>query len=231
MSNWGTAKRRVVEETHRYGTLDDDFASRALCWAIDRFKTENLKFNQDTDDFSTVAGTYSYDKETSDGAGDGYPTYMVMPIELSLIVSDSYYIMTNEPIREFRRNQVASSYRGYPSRWVWEFEKFLFDPTPNGVYTVRVDYTKDLGTPVASYASSAWTYSVKGVSLTDAYTNAWFTQGMEVIVAAAKWWILSNVFYDIKGAQAAHYAMTDALMDIRNASRQSQIPGDAVGWY
>lgn len=230
MSNWGTAVQMVTERVNRYGSSDPDIVKRALCYAIGRRSDEDWYFNEGTADMETVAGTYAYDVETASGAGDGYPTDYLKAKELSLSISNSWYQMLNIAIRRFRKNQVSSSYRGYPERWVWYDEQILLDPTPNGVYTVRFDYTRDIGTPVAAYSSSAWTFTVGGVAVTDSYTNAWFTVGMDLITTEACYWIFSQVLNNPERAVIALREVEEQIDHLFIRSHHSNVPREARPW-
>jgi hypothetical protein len=192
LSNWGTAKRIVQERIHRYGSADPVIISRALAEAIGRYNTTRFWFNTTSADVPTVAGTYEYGQETSDGALDGYPTDMLKPVKLTMRVSSTWYDITTISIDEFRDKFLESSYRGFPEKWCWFAKNIMLYPTPNGVYAVKIDYIQDIGTPVASWDGSVWSYSVAGVAIDDTYTNNWFTEGMDLITARAVYFIASQ---------------------------------------
>ena len=230
MSDWGTAVQMVTERVHRYGTADPDIVKRGLCYSIGRRNEEDYFFNEDTKDVSTVAGQFAYDVETGAGAGDGYPIDLIKFKELSLQTSNTWYPIRNIAIRRFRKEQVSSSYRGYPEEWCWFNKQLLLSPNPNGAYTVRVDYTKDIGTPIAAYSSSVWAFTVGGVTLTDTYTNDWFEEGLYLITNEACYWIFSQILGDTEQAGLALREVDDQVDHLYIRSQASNVPREARPW-
>ncbi len=196
MSNWGTAVQNMTERVHRYGTADPDIVKRAICEAIKKYANHNFWFNQGTYDFATTDGTFAYGVETSSGTADGYPSDMLKAIKLSLKVSNSWYDINLISIDEFRDKFVSSDFKGFPVKWAWFNKEIILYPTPNGAYTVRLDYNKDIGTPAASYAGTTWTFtdSVTGAAMADETTSDWFTEGFDLITARGMYYMASQVF-------------------------------------
>lgn len=230
MSNWGTAVQTVKERIHRYGTADPDTIKRALAEAIRKYSTVNFYFNQGTYDINLTAATYNYGEETTSGLADGYPADMLKPIKLSLQVSSTWHKIFPISIDLFRDLFVATSYQGYPFKWAWFGEELLFHPTPNAVYVVRMDYVKDIGTPVPTYASSAWSYTVGGDAVTDVYTNAWFTTGLDLITARAVYYLASQHFSNQELAMLAKGMEQEQYMDLIIDSEASEISPDPQPW-
>jgi hypothetical protein len=109
------------------------------------------------------------------------------------------------PLRRFRKDQITSSYKGYPDRWAWDRETILLDPTPNGAYSMITDYTANIGTPLAKYSDSSWAFtdSLTGDTISDSFTNAWFVEGADLINEGAKEYLYANVYQDFQNAQVA----------------------------
>jgi hypothetical protein len=223
MSNWGTAVQNVTERIHRYGTSDPDIVKRALSEAIKRYANHNFWFNQGTYDFSTADGTYAYGTETTAGAADGYPSDMLKPIKLTLQVSSAWYDINTVSIDYFRDKFIDSSYKGFPEKWCWFNKEILLFPTPNGVYTVKIDYCKDIGIPAASYASSTWTFtdSVTGAAMADATTSGWFTEGFDLITARAVYIIASQTLGNQELAIMAKQLEAEQLEELHIDSEAS----------
>ena len=230
MSNWGTAVRMVTERVHRYGTSDPDIVKRGICYAIGRRNDDDFYFNEDTRDMSTVDGQFAYDVETSSGAGDGYPDDLIKYKELSFQTSNTWYPMQNIAIRRFRKDQVSSSYKGFPQSWCWYGEQLLLDPTPNGVYTIRVDYTKDIGTPIATYSGGTWAFTAGGVTIDDAYTNEWFGEGLYLITSEACYWIFSQILGNNEQAMATYREVDEQINSLYVRSEHSNVPREAAPW-
>jgi hypothetical protein len=232
MSDWRTTKRSIQERIHRYGTNDPDTISRALAEAIRFYSRHNFWFNEDSYDFTLTDGTENYGEESSPGAADGYPADMLKAIKLSLKVSNSWYDITNMSISKYRKLFIESSYKGYPEHWTWYAKEFLFEPAPNGDYTVRLDYTKDIGTPVESYDGSNWSFtdSTDGTTVDDGWTNDWMTEAADLVVARACWWLLTHVFRNTELGMLAKAEEEQQLKELFIDSEHSQVPGPVRPW-
>jgi hypothetical protein len=68
-----------------------------------------------------------------------------------------------------------------------------------------LDYTENIGTPLAKYSSSAWAFtsSLDSSTITDTFTNAWFVEGADLINEGAKEYLYANVWKDLQSAQVA----------------------------
>jgi hypothetical protein len=228
--NWGTMVRRVQEEVHRYDDDSKDRIKRAICHAVDNEQYNDYYFNESTYTFILTSGTFEYGQETSAGDADGHPADFLKIREMTLEV-DGYvqWPIRAVPLRRFRKDQITSSYRGYPDRYSWDREKILFDPTPNGAYNVILDYTADIGTPYARYsAAGTWVYNYfdsstgSDESVVDLTANAWFEEGSELILSVAKEYLYSNVFEDLQKAQVSRSHAEDERKRLRRESRASQ---------
>jgi hypothetical protein len=230
LSNWITAKRLVQERLHRFGTSDPDVISRALAEAINFYSAKRFWFNTGNATMSTVDGTYAYDQETSDGAGDGYPTDMEKIVKLSMQINSTWYALEQMSIDEFREIFLASSYKGFPSHFVWFGKQLLLFPTPNGVYSINFDYIKDLGTPVASWDGNAWTFSVDGVTVNDAYTSDWFSEAMDLITDRAVYYVASQHIGNMELASVAMQLAKEHEKELMIDGEAADISPMPVGW-
>jgi hypothetical protein len=181
-----------------------------------------------------TAGTFEYGEETAAGDADGYPNEFLKARVITLEV-DGYvqWPIQSVPLRRFRKDQITSSYRGYPDRYSWDREKILFDPTPNGAYSVILDYTANIGTPIAKYADDAWTFTASvtgavssvGQSISDTDTNAWYSEGSDLITELVKEYLYSRVWKDPQNAQMAKFNADEERKKLIREGRASQVPG------
>jgi hypothetical protein len=206
-----------------------DRIKRAICHAIDDEQYRDFYFNEATYDIILTAGTFEYGEESSEGEADGYPADFLKVRELTLEVSG--YIqwpIRTVPLRRFRKDQITSSYRGYPDRWAWDREQIMLDPTPNGAYTMITDYTKNIGTPLANYRSEwEFTNSLDSTTMVDASTSAWFVEGADLINEGAKEYLYANVWKDLQNAQVAmsnKEKIRKRLLREGRASQQTSYP-------
>lgn len=229
MSDYQTLIRTIQEDTHRKDSTSEDRIKRMIARSLRELKFEPFYFNEATYDFATVTGTDEYGEESSAGAADGYPADFLKMRELTLIVSSySYGPVDIVPLRRWRKNNVSSGWQGYPDQATWEREKIILWPSPNGVYTITLDYTKDLGIPVATYTDStdtwAYTDSQTGSAMTASDTNAWYTNGQRLVAELAKYHLYSKVWKDREEASAAMQQFTQEKKLLIREGRGSHTP-------
>ena len=191
MSNWGTAIQRLAEETVRSADTEDDKYARCLESAFKYVSHENLWFNQSSYTFNLTDGTANYGQETAGGAADGYPAdfLKVRHATVQLAGSSTYHPLgAPVTIEDYRECHAHDDDTGYPQVYAFYGNEFLFLPTPNDAHAVTIDYTKNLGTPINAYSGGAWVTTVNGSAITDAYTNAWFSDGQELLVCRARFY-------------------------------------------
>jgi hypothetical protein len=225
MSDWQTLVRRIQEETHRYDSDSEDRIKRAICHAIKDEQYRDYYFNEATYDITLASGTFEYGEESSTGAADGYPAEFLKVRELTLEVSGYVqWPIRTVPLRRFRKDQITSSYRGYPDRWAWDREKILLDPTPNGAYTMITDYTANIGTPLAKYSGGSWAFtnSLTGAAIANADTLAWYDEAADLVCEMAKEYLYSNVWKDPQDAQIARGHVLELRKRFIREGRASQ---------
>ena len=205
---------------------------RALSEAIKRYANQRFWFNEETYDFNTTSGDFDYGVESSSGAADGYPSDMLKVIKLSMKVSNTWYELANISIDYFRDLFTSTSFKGFPEKWVWYGKEILVHPTPNGAYSVRLDYIKDIGTPSASYSSGSWTFtdSLTGAAMADATTSDWFTEGFDLITARAVYIIASQILGNSELAIMAKQLESEHLKELIVDSEASDISPHPRPW-
>lgn len=220
----------MQERIHRFGTSDPDVISRALAEAIDFYSAKRFWFNTGNTTMSTVDGQYAYGQENANLGVDGYPPDMAKIVKLTMLVSSTWYNLEQMSIDEFREKFMASSYKGFPERFAWFGKEILLYPTPNGVYSVNFDYIKDLGTPVAAWSGSAWTFSVNGTTINDAYTSDWFTEGMNLITDRAVYYIASQHLGNMELASVAMQLAKEHEKELMIDGETADISPMPVAW-
>lgn len=230
MSNWGTMIQRLKDECVRSNAAEDDKFARCVEWAIRHYRQERFFFNEASYDFNTTDGTASYGQESSSGAADGYPSDMLAFIGFTIDISDSLNPVEPISISAYRNIHSHSTDTGYPELVAWYDEQFWFWPTPNGTMSVTLDYIKDLGTPINSYdaTSDAWSTTVGGSAITDAYTNSWFTHGQNLIAARARFHFYSKFDRNKEEAALARADEFDELKRLRDQSNKAVLPPKVV---
>jgi len=232
--NFGTLAQRIKEEIHRARSLDDDFAKKAVCSAIQHYSGQRFHFNEGTHSFLTVASQGEYGQESSLGANDGYSEAMLRPDVVVLERSTNWrYPLDRISYNEYASRRAWITTTGYPCCWTWHRRKMFLWPFPSTAdWKVIVDFVKDIGTPIAKYASGAWSYVERttGDSVTDNWTSDWFKFAEELIRARAEWDIYMNVLNDVQRAETAKMVEKGALDAVVGDSDNFQQGGSVVPW-
>lgn len=196
---------RIKGDVHQDASLDDDLIKRSIVSAIERYKYTKFWFNEASSTFDTEDGTFQYGRESSSGAGDYYPIYMLRPEIVRVTISSTLQVLRQVSPEEIRSRRVSSSVTGYPSVWGWYQEELWLDPVPNGAHTISLDYTEDIGSLNYAWSGSAWSYTTRdgSTALTDAHTSSWFTDAEELIRNRAEWDLYSTVYDNVESAAMA----------------------------
>lgn len=203
MSDYGTLLERTKYELPRHTTADETRITLAMISAIERNKHIPYTFNTNTATFTTTAGEQAYGNVTAEGAGAGYPDEMEAVITMfNQYGGDIWTPMTNVDIHALRTIYISEDYRGYADEWAWYNEQIFLDRSPHVAYDIRVDYVEDIGIPQATY-DGAWNFYEEdgSTTLASAYTNAWFTDGEELIRTEIKIDLHENWLKDRAQAQ------------------------------
>lgn len=100
---------------------------------------------------------------------------------------------------------------------------------------IEIYYIADIGTPVAKYASSTWSFyappetgvaTTAGETLPATFTNAWFQDAYELTMTRAAYYLFTRTYSGSQGAaeKANQYITqwTEQLNSLRSASRMLQ---------
>lgn len=236
MSNWGTTVRRIAQDVHRFDAKSIVEVKRAICYAVDDERFNNFHFNEDSFDLTLTTGTGEYDKETSDGAGDGYPFDYLQSGILTVFVNDiSYGPLVPISMNRYRELNINNDWQGYPGEYVFYNKQLILYPKPNGAYVITGDYIKDIGSPKAVWDSSdsVWTFSdsLTGNTVTDTTSTAWFDEGQDLITHAAKEYLYLNVWHDPQEAMHAKIQKEAARKRLWRESRNTAKPQTVRKYY
>lgn len=200
MSTFGTMTSRIADEMLR-SDLTSQIQS-AIQSAIRHYSGTRFWFNEATattaDGFGpTASGTEYYSLPTDFQAVD----------TITATISDVYQLVP-ESFNEIDRIQQSASYHtGQPWKYAIYRQMLRLYPIPDGTYTLRINYVKSLT------ALSA-----------DADTNAWMTDGEELIRCRAKRDVYIHVLEDQRMAEAMSKLESDALAQLRGRTAQRSTP-------
>jgi hypothetical protein len=186
MSNFLTMIERIEDELDDSGIRTQ--IQREIQSAIRHYSSKRFFFTERTFTFATVAAQESYD---IDDAAD---------IDTFLEVQDSY--ITSGSVRypvlpvdfPYLSSAQNGSTTGRPTNWAFFARSFYLYPIPDAAYTVTISGHCRLA------ALSA-----------DTDTNAWMTDGEELIRSRAKRKLAQNVTKDLDEAQSSGASEIEAL--------------------
>lgn len=194
MATLGEIKARVARE------LDRDDLTTVIADAINRaiefYADQRFKWTEDTATVTTTA-----DVETV-ALPDGlrYEDHYGVFIE----VGGFKYPLYKIPRVDMQYWQSTQDLVGQPVEYAIESGELRLFPTPNQAYTITILGVYNVAAPASDSASNAWT-----------------TQGEDLIVARARYTIARDVTYDPDMVASAQAAMTEALRRLKGeASRQ-----------
>ena len=235
---WSTLYGRTLDEISKpFGGPDEIAVKRALISAMRHYRYHHFWFNEGNVEWDTILGKQSY--KPNSGADDDYedntfPTDLLRPVQIYMQVSDRWHNLRGVTMDEIRWNVPTDSTDGYPDEWAWFAEQMWFAPVPNGAYTVRMDYVKDLGIPTYQYESGIWTFYANEVDselLYDAYTNAWVVHAEELIRARAKADLFTNYYKDDANTSRAYSLEQVALRELRKQGETKKAEIRREAWH
>ncbi len=153
MSDFGTMKTRIGNETLRTDTVSLGFIGDEIVSAIAHYENQPFQFNETRATASTVADT----------AYIALPTDFIDLVHMKVELNGSNYQMYSCDFEEIE-DMDTGTYTGQPSQYAIYDQQFRLYPVPDTVYTLTLAYIKELGSLSA-----------------DTDTNAWMTTGEELI--------------------------------------------------
>lgn len=182
MTTYATMRTRIQDELVNEGALTAAQVNNAIQSAIAHYQRERFYFNESrAQTFSTVASQEFY------GSSDNTNIPNLSKIDrLTITVNGSRYELVERSWDWIDEMSVTTTSTGQPTDYCFYAQQIRLYPLPDAVYTVRISGLIRLTT-------------LSG----DTDTNAWMTDGEELIRARAKWDIGTNIFQDIDVATAA----------------------------
>jgi hypothetical protein len=213
--------QRLAEETVRSDSAETDKFARCVEWAIRYYRRERFSFNESVWTFNTAADQASSGADSGTpaaAAGDGYAPDFLRYIQLTLKYDSTYFPLDPISHSEYRDVRTNDSTTGIPELFSWYEEKFYFYQTPDDAYEITLDYIKDIGTPLSTYADGSWSTTIDGVAIPDSYTSSWFDEAANLIAARARFQWYSK--FDRNKDEAA-IAAGDERQELRSLRIQS----------
>lgn len=177
MSDLGTMVAEIRSEIRR--TNFDNAIKIGICAAVQEHRAKRLSFNEKSFTFITVADQETY------GVADS--SYLGRVARFDSIKVTSPETVLNARDIDFIRDQI-SDLTGTPSDYAYYENNLYLNPVPNAVFTIDVLAVLELLDTAQSTANQIMSRS-NILSLPTDYTNAWFTDGYEIIKAWAKGYV------------------------------------------
>lgn len=207
MSTYGTLKTRITNELQR-GDLTAE-ASKAASTALDFYKRQRFNFNSVRATAATADGQEFYQ----------LPTDYVEADTMILIDGSELVYLTERSHRWVDQNKEWQSYESRPTTFSVQNKELRLYPVPDQSYTLRLSYVYKL-------------YEVSS-GAADADTNAWFTEGEELLRLHAKVDMLENVIRGPESFQEAEYLRrreSEVLKQLRREYKRAHSSGRLTPW-
>lgn len=218
--DWLTLKTEIIRELHQDATSVPSSVSadvqRAICDSIRYNRRYGLIFNVRKGKIYTVADEYKYSLPTGFMAmvGEVFFTPAAGDVDTSgRIPMREMGLDLVEEIRYPRADYDNSEITGTPQWYGIDQNENALVVSPKPSVTgniIEFRYIADLGTPAYRYTGSAWSFYVQDTmeAIDDNFTNAWFTEGAELIKSRA----LATLWSGIYGGTQEAAAKTQAYL-------------------
>lgn len=201
MTTFGTMRDRIADELDRADMTTQ--IEREIKSAIQHYDKQRFWFNEVRNvSFATVDGTEYY----GSSADSDIPNLLFIDTLRVAITATDKYDLERVPFQEL--NSISDSItadEGQPTKYAYYAKQIRLYPIPDASYSIYgagVMYLGDLSV--------------------SADTNAWMTDGEELIRARAKWSILNHVIRDREAAgdmKAIEKEELDALIAATNSRK------------
>ncbi len=202
MSDYGTMQTRIADELSR-ADLSAQIAT-SITSAIDHYGKQEFFWNHERSTASTVAGQANY----------ALPTDFVRETLFQVLNGAHQEELFKENYDIIKRRNSYSTIHNVPENYAIFDNQFWLALTPNIVYTITLAYIKKLTALSAT---------------TD--TNAWMTDGENLIRSRAKWDLYTHVIRSSEDAITMKYAENEALQELRNESNDRIATGYVRPYY
>lgn len=173
MATYGEVQSRIAREIARPDLIAA--IPEHISGVIRTYQSTKFWFNEGTYTASTVASQSNY----------GFDSGFVELDSIKITANGSSYPLNCVPYAYLDAIDTIGT-TGVPDTYATYAEEFRLYPTPDGIYTLTVAYTKELAA-LSTYAS----------------TNAWTTEALNLLVAATKRSLLESAPDEAAQALAA----------------------------
>lgn len=225
-----TTLERVKDETHRRSPEDEIYAARGLETAIRFFKRKRFFFNE-ASIAGIVLGTGVQILTRGDTPANGeFPEELIRPIVVKHRANGSSSNWSR-PLTPFTISHEPPLVEGEPRYYGMMVDEIKLLPITREAKEVTIGYIKDIGTPMVKKGSEGtWMIYVNGELVAKTYTNAWFQEAQDLIVARCCYQMFMGPYSNEEKAKRYNALVQDAyhMLD-RQASNFAEV-GDAVPW-
>lgn len=209
MSTLGTMVGRIRTDLNR-GADHDDRIKLAIEDAIKFYRARRLGFNMKRATSSTTAGQEYY----------GLPADFLEVDSLRLLETSNYYErLTEVTFAWIDDHNNYQDFRTTPEKFAIQNRELRLYPIPDDGYTIQMSYMYDL-TNVSASAS-------------DGATNAWLTEGEQLIRQHATADLLENYIggqESLLQAQVHQQRASQALRELKRRAEREQTTGRIASW-
>ena len=207
---WSAMVARIGNEIQRDNiTVHEERIKRAICDAIAYWKDAfEPWFMESAVTFNTVADQKGYTRDSLLDADDNdLPANLVNVLDVRVVGNGDY----RTQLCKIRRDQMetrfetsTTQFTGLPTDYAIYNDTLYLWPVPDDAYEIDMLVTLDPGSPYYEYDASGKTwafYDPTGTTISDDYTNDWFTKGERLIRNYAKYLLFTDVFVTPELAQ------------------------------
>jgi len=230
---------RVKAEIHRDRQVDEDAILRAMCSALEWYKSHRFWFNTGEAFVYTEEGLAKYKRAgQAPGIPGGklpteFPSNLLRIDYARITVNSSTYPLRRKNADFLRSLDTATSINGYPEYYAHRHDEIMVYPAPNADdLLMRFDCVFDQGTPICTYSGGSW-------QLADNFGNAvgltWSSPMLqiceELIRHRTKADLYANIIIDTERAAVSRQQEIEAYDNLVNRSDWLEDVGDAIPWY
>lgn len=198
MATLADLKARIIAETNR-DDLADDLATaldEVISRAIEFYAVQRFTFNE----YRQTATTVANNQYVTLPAGTRMIDY------LSVTVGSNAYPLRSQAWQVIEEWNGYATTSGQPTDYSVQTGQVRLYPVPNTAYPLTFLGVADV-TPALDYSDGA-------------STNAWLTDGYDLIAARVRYLLYRDYFRDAEGANIALGAEQESLSDLRNSVSQ-----------
>jgi hypothetical protein len=216
VSNWGTVREQIIDEARKPNSVQAelDRAMRAMVESIKFNSTSHFYFNESRNEVSLLSGIYNYPLPTDFVELIGRPSFLTAGASGPGKPLD--YSSTDEIEAWVGGVEGAGDSSGPKLYSLYDSELLLFPVPTNTGDKIKFRYVKDVGVPSGSF-NVTWSFKQpNGSAMTDAYTNEWFTDGKDLTIHRALYYLWTRVYQGEDRAAANAQAALGNWLEEKN---------------